>query len=90
MGDVSLALGCADRPHPVATSQQAGKSHCPSPEGGGAFIGRLMKNGEEVMRQNVQEDFKPHTFKGYTVKYVNSYLEQQIKDLQTAYRRSKQ
>ena len=60
------------------------------PEGGGAFIGRLMKNGEEVMRQNVQEDFKPHTFKGYTVKYVNSYLEQQIKDLQTAYRRSKQ
>ena len=49
-----------------------------------------MKNGEEVMRQNVQEDFKPHTFKGYTVKYVNSYLEQQIKDLQTAYRRSKQ
>lgn len=60
------------------------------PEGGGAFIGRLMKNGEEVMRQNVQEDFKPHTFKGYTVKYVNSYLEQQIKDLQTAYRRSRE
>ena len=60
------------------------------PEGGGAFIGRLMKNGEEVMRQNVQEDFKPHTFKGYTVKYVNSYLDKRLEELKATYRRSKQ
>lgn len=60
------------------------------PEGGGAFIGRLMKNGEEVMRQNIQEDFKPHLFKLYTVNYTNMFLDKKVEELKTAYRRSRE
>jgi hypothetical protein len=60
------------------------------PEGGGAFIGRLMKNGEEVMRQNIQEDFKPHLFKLYTVNYTNMFLDKRVEELKTAYRRSRE
>lgn len=60
------------------------------PEGGGAFIGRLMKNGEEVMRQNIQEDFKPHLFKLYTVSYTNMFLDKRVEELKTAYRRSRE
>ena len=60
------------------------------PEGGGAFIGRLMKNGEEVMRQNIQEDFKPHLFKLYTVNYTNMFLDKRLEELKATYRRSRE
>lgn len=58
------------------------------PEGGGAFIGRLIKDGKEVHKELIQEDYSPYRYKNFTAKIVSMYIDQKLKDLKTEYQRS--
>ena len=58
------------------------------PEGGGAFVGRLMKDGKEVHKELIQEDYSPYRYKNFTAKIVSMYIDQKLKDLKTEYQRS--
>lgn len=60
------------------------------PEGGGAFIGRLMKNGKEVEKTALAEDYSPYRYKNYTAKTVSNYIEKRLQELRTEYQRTRQ
>lgn len=55
------------------------------PEGGGGFVGYLVKDGTKVEQvPPLGTDYNPHVYGLYTMKVINQYLENQI----TEYRRN--
>jgi hypothetical protein len=55
------------------------------PEGGGGFVGYLVKDGTKVEQvPPLGTDYNPHVYSLYTMKVINQYLENQI----TEYRRN--
>lgn len=60
------------------------------PEGGGAFIGRLLKDGKEVSKQTSGEDFSPYKYKAYTMLFVQNYINSRLQELTSQYRKSRQ
>lgn len=60
------------------------------PEGGGAFIGRLLKNGKEVEKGALTEDFSPYRYKNHTAQTVSNYIDKKLQELRTEYQRTKQ
>lgn len=60
------------------------------PAGGGVFLGTLIKDGKAVKdRIPLEQDFNPHAYQLSTIKIINGYLDERVKELKSLYNRTR-